>query len=79
METSKVEYEVTCQYARNANCEGAPYDTLEEALQAFDYECAHPDPNQSKIVELNENRCWYDESGECVDVQYLNTIKSMRV
>lgn len=74
-ETTTIEYEVSYQLGRNANVEGAPYETLDEAIEAFEAECSQTDPDRSKTVWLNRVRCTYD-GDECVDVEQLETVRT---
>ena len=77
MET-RTEYEVTYQYDGDANIEGAFYDTLDEAREAFADECASPDPRRYKTVALKRVECDY-EGDECVEVRDVETVEEVTV
>lgn len=76
MET-RTEYDVRYQREGNANVEGAPYETLEEARGAFEAECSVRD-SRPKTVWLVKTECDY-EGDECVEVRDVETIETRTV
>ena len=73
-----IEYEVTHQFDGDAGIDGEFYDTLDEAREAFEDECASPDPNRYKTVRLHKVECDY-EGEECVEVRDVETIETRTV
>lgn len=71
-ETTAISYDVRYCVGDNANIEGAPYGTLEEAREAFAVECATSDsrPRRVWLVKVEE----VSEGGEVVEVRDLETI-----
>ena len=74
---TKTEYDVRYQFDGNANIEGAPYDTIEEAREAFESECATKD-SKTKTVWLVRTELDY-EGDECVEVRDVETIETRTV
>ena len=75
---TREEYEVTYQYDGNANIEGAFFDTLAGAREAFDGECAVTDERRRKTVALKRVECDY-EGDECVEVREVETVEEVTV
>ena len=71
-DTAAISYDVRYCVGDNANIEGAPYDTLAEAREAFAAECATSDsrPRRVGLVKVEE----VSEDGEVVEVRDLDTI-----
>lgn len=76
MET-RLEYDVRYQFDGNANIEGAPFDTVEGARDAFEAECASED-SRAKTVWMVRAECDY-EGDECVEVRETETIETRAV
>ena len=76
--TTTIEYEVTYQYDGNASIEGEFYDTLDEAREAFEAECASTDPRRYKKVRIHRVECDY-EGDECIEVREVETIETRKV
>lgn len=76
MET-RTEYAVDHQFDGNTNIEGAPYDTIEEAREAFEAECAVKD-SRAKTVWLKRVECDY-EGDECIEARDVETIETRTV
>lgn len=77
IEMTKTEYDVRYQFDGNANIEGAPCETLEEAREAFEAECATRD-SRAKTVWLVRTECDY-EGDECIEVRDIETIETRTV
>lgn len=69
---ARISYGVRYCVGDNANIEGAPYDTLEEAREAFAAECSTRDsrPRRVWLVKVEE----VSEYGEVIEVRDLETI-----
>lgn len=76
MET-RTEYAVDYQYDGNVNVEGAPYDTPEEAREAFEAKCTTRD-SRTKTVWLKRVECDY-EGDECIEARDVEIIETRTV
>lgn len=68
------EFEVTRQLLGNLAIEGDFYDTLGEALWAYDRECAALEGSGRVEVCLLRCESDFDDGGECFEVRHVETI-----